>query len=163
MSVGCKSSMSMVCLRRKNSISGDAMHVNPSPAAAWTCRRKIWRGSIKEGWPSGMTTSQNIRAACISGTSCSKGRTWKVDGSGIAILSDSEIREKPSMEDPSKPTPSSKADSSSDGLITTDFNPPMRSVNHNRMKRISRSSTVRRTNSCWLLIVLTLVETTHPR
>src|SRR5699024_1506875 len=98
----------------------------------------------------------------ISGTACSKGNTWNVEGSGIAILTDSEIREKPSIDEPSKPTPSSNADSSSEGLITTDFNPPMRSVNHNRIKRISRSSTVRRTNSCWLLMVLTLVETVHP-
>src|SRR5699024_10075599 len=110
-----------------------------------------------------MTTSQNIRAACMSGTSCSNGKTWKVDGSGIAILSDSEIREKPSIDEPSKPTPSSKADSSSDGLITTDFNPPIKSVNHNRMKRTSCSLTVRRNDSGWLLIVLTLVETSFAR
>ena len=44
--------------------------------------------------------------------------------------------------------PSSNADSSSAGATETLFSVPRTSVNHNRTKRISRSSSVRSTNSC---------------
>src|SRR5258707_791051 len=44
--------------------------------------------------------------------------------------------------------PSSKAASSSAGATDTLFNVPRTSVNHSRTKRMSRSSSVRRTNSC---------------
>ena len=44
-----------------------------------------------------------------------------VDGSGIAIMSDSSIALKPVIDDPSKPMPSVKAASSSERLIEKDF------------------------------------------
>ncbi len=59
----------------------------------------------------------------------------------------------PSMAEPSKPRPSSNAASSSAGAIATDFSVPNTSVNHRRIKRTSRSSTVRSANSCCLSIV----------
>ena len=83
--------------------------------------------------------SQNILP-----TPCSSGRhgsTAKVEGSGIAIMSDSSIALNPVMEDPSNPIPSSKASSSSWELIENDFNWPKISVNQKRMKRMLRSST----------------------
>src|SRR5919201_1480439 len=46
--------------------------------------------------------------------------------------------------------PRSKASSSSAGVIANDFRKPSTSVNHRRMKRTSRSSTVRSTYSCCL-------------
>ena len=63
-------------------------------------------------------------------------------GSGIAIMSDSSIALKPVIEEPSKPIPDSNAPSSSFALIENDFSCPSMSVNHRRMKRISRSATI---------------------
>ena len=68
---------------------------------------------------SGVSTSQNRRATpCSSGR---HGRIANVDGSGIAIMSDSSIALKPVIEEPSKPMPSEKAASSSARLIEKDF------------------------------------------
>src|SRR5699024_604012 len=58
----------------------------------------------------------------------------------------------PSTAEPSKPMPSAKAPSSSAGTMATDFSCPSTSVNHSRMNRTSRSSTVLRTNSSCLVI-----------
>ena len=60
-------------------------------------------------------------------------------GSGIAIMSDSSIGLKPVIEEPSKPIPPSNASPSSVALIENDFSCPRMSVNHSRMKRMSRS------------------------
>ncbi|CAB4877712.1 unannotated protein [freshwater metagenome] len=97
-----------------------------------------------------MVISQNIRAA--PGDSVRHGRIENVVGSGLANMSDSVTRANPSMADPSNPIPSSKAFSNSAGAIATDLRKPKTSVNHNRTKRIFRSSIVRSTNSCCLLI-----------
>ncbi len=78
----------------------------------------------------------------------SNGNTWKVVGSGIATMSDSCTRAKPSIADPSNPIPSAKAASSSAGATETLLRVPSTSVNQSRTNRISRSSRVRRTNSC---------------
>ena len=89
--------------------------------------------------------SQNIRA-----TPCSAGRHGRIAnvvGSGIAIMSDSSIALKPVIEEPSNPIPPSNASASSVALIENDFSWPRMSVNHRRMKRISRSSTSARTSS----------------
>src|SRR6266542_5404953 len=51
------------------------------------------------------------------------------------------------MAEPSKIMPCSKASSSSAGVIANDFRKPSTSVNQSRMKRMSRSSTIRRTYS----------------
>ncbi|CAB4839185.1 unannotated protein [freshwater metagenome] len=67
-------------------------------------------------------------------------------------MSDSVTRATHSIAEPSKPIPSSNAFSNSAGAIATDFRKPKTSVNHKRTKRILRSSIVRRTNSCCLLI-----------
>src|SRR5579884_2266681 len=91
--------------------------------------------------------SQNMRAEWWWPELVVHGRIWNVDGSGCATVSDSETRANPSMEEPSKPMPSSKAPSSSAGAIATDLRNPSTSVNHSRTKRISRSSSVRSTNS----------------
>ena len=78
------------------------------------------------------------------------GRTWNVDGSGRAIMSASYTRVRPSIALPSNPIPSENAASSSAGATATDLRIPSTSVNQRRMKRMSRSSTVRSTNSCCL-------------
>ncbi len=58
--------------------------------------------------------------------SCSgrQGIRAKVEGSGIAIMSDSSIGLKPVIEEPSKPMPPSKASSSSAALIEKLFSWP---------------------------------------
>src|SRR5437763_2156863 len=89
--------------------------------------------------------SQNIRA-----TPCSAGRhgsTANVSGSGIAIMSDSSIGLKPVIEEPSKPIPPSNASASSVALIENALSWPRMSVNHRRMKRMSRSETSEMTSS----------------
>src|SRR5436305_12668377 len=110
-------------------------------------RRSTCRGSAYEGDPSGIRMSQNIRA--VPGAWSRHGSTWNVVGSGRASMSDSCTRAKPSIAEPSKPMPSANAPSSSAGATATDLRKPSTSVNHNRTKRMSRSSMVRRTNSCW--------------
>src|SRR6185436_9839934 len=89
--------------------------------------------------------SQNIRPTPLS--SGRHGRTANVDGSGIAIMSDSSIALKPVMDEPSKPMPPSNASSSSSLLIEKLFSCPRMSVNQKRMKRMSRSSTIDLTSS----------------
>src|SRR5690349_622117 len=110
-----------------------------------SARRSTNRGSAQDGEPSGMRMSQNIRAE--SPAPFFHGSTWNVPGSGLAIMSLSEARAKPSIAEPSKPMPSAKAPSSSAGATATDLRKPSTSVNHSRTKRISRSSSVRSTNS----------------
>ena len=119
-------------------------------AAFSKVRRKTFRGSAGDADPSGIAISQNIRAA--PGASVRHGRIEKVAGSGFANISDSVMRAKPSMAEPSKPIPSAKAFSNSAGAIATDFRKPRTSVNHKRTKRMLRSSSVLRTNSCCLLV-----------
>ena len=126
------------------------------PAALPNMRRKTLRGSAGEGCPSGIVISQNILAA--PGDSVRHGRTEKVVGSGFANMSDSVTRANPSIAEPSKPIPSSKAFSSSAGAIATDFKKPRTSVNHKRTKRIFRSSIVRRTNSCCLSVSMDMSD-----
>ena len=75
------------------------------------------------------------------------GRILKVDGSGIAIMSDSSIALNPVIDEPSKPMPPSKASSSSCALIEKLFSWPRMSVNQSRTKRMSRSSTKALTSS----------------
>ena len=111
-----------------------------------------YRGSPSYGTPSGLTTSQIIRATFEpSSWPCSsvgRGINWKVAGSGIATMSDSSIRLKPVIDDPSKPIPSSSAPGISDGVIANDLRCPSRSVNQKRTCSMSSSlmrfSTARR-------------------
>src|ERR1700749_4740625 len=98
--------------------------------------------------------SQNMRAT--PGYSPRQGRSWNVDGSGRAIMSDSCTRAKPSIAEPSKPMPSAKAPSSSAGATATDLSEPSTAVNQSRTKRMSRSSSVRSTNSPCLSTGITL-------
>ncbi len=70
------------------------------------------------------------------------GNSSKVLGSGLARASLSCTRLNPSMAEPSKCMPSSKAFSSSAGEMATDFSWPRTSVNQSRMRRTPRSSTV---------------------
>ena len=92
--------------------------------------------------------SQNTRATGAS-SGC-QGRIWNVLGSGRASTSLSWTRLKPSMADPSKVMPSSRAFSSSAGVMAKVLGVPRTSVNHSWTKRTPRSSTVRSTYSCWL-------------
>ena len=87
--------------------------------------------------------SQNMRASGAVGSA--QGSSSKEFGSGMARTSLSCTREKPSMEEPSKVMPSSRAFSSSAGLMAKLFSCPRTSVNHRRMRRTPRSSTDRRT------------------
>src|SRR5689334_20095041 len=89
--------------------------------------------------------SQNIRPTPSS--SGRQGRMRNVLGSGIAIMSDSSIGLKPVIEDPSNPIPPSNASASSVALIENALSWPRMSVNHRRMKRMSRSETSEITSS----------------
>jgi hypothetical protein len=86
--------------------------------------------------------SQKIRAV---GSSWAHGSSSKVDASGTARTSDSCVRLKPSIELPSNVMPSSKAPSSSAGLMAKLLSLPRTSVNHMLTRRTPRSSTVRST------------------
>ena len=82
-------------------------------------------------------------------TAFSRGRhgsTANVLGSGIAIMSDSSIRLKPVIDEPSKPMPSSSAPSSSSLPTAKLFSWPRMSVNQSRMNWMSCSSTSARTS-----------------
>jgi hypothetical protein len=77
------------------------------------------------GVPSGRTTSQIMRAT-FEPTSCpcsstGRGSSWNVSGSGIATMSDSSIRLKPVIDEPSNPMPSSSASGISEGVMANDF------------------------------------------
>ena len=75
----------------------------------------------------------------------------------MAMVSDSEMRENPSMAEPSNPMPSANALSNSAGAMATDLRVPRMSLNQSRTIRISRSSTARSTYSCWESMGLTIV------
>jgi hypothetical protein len=91
--------------------------------------------------------SQNTRADVP--TPSAHGRISKLLGSGLASTSDSCTRENPSIDEPSKRMPSSNAPSSSTGEMANDLSWPSTSVNHRRIMRTPRSSTVRSTYSRW--------------
>ena len=92
--------------------------------------------------------SQKTRATGAS-SGC-QGRIWNVLASGRASTSLSWTREKPSMAEPSKVMPSSRAFSSSAGVMAKVLGVPRTSVNHSCTNRTARSSTVLSTYSCWL-------------
>ncbi len=79
-----------------------------------------------------MRTSQNMRATALD--SGRQGSTWNVEASGYASMSDSCVRQNPSMQLPSKPMPSASASSSSPGTTANDFMAPSTSVNQKRTK-----------------------------
>ena len=93
--------------------------------------------------------SQNMRATAFS-SSGRQGISAKVEGSGIAIMSDSSIGLKPVIEEPSKPMPPSKASSSSAALIEKLLSWPSTSVNQSRTKRTSLSLTISTTSAALL-------------
>ena len=111
------------------------------------------RGSPSKGSRDGVRMSQNTRATALCSPSL-RVMSWNVLASGNASMSDSSRRAKPSTAEPSKPTPSSKASSSSSGEIENDLRLPSTSVNHRRTKRMSRSSTVLRTKSILLSVLM---------
>src|SRR5579884_2244811 len=89
--------------------------------------------------------SQNIRATpCSAGR---QGRMANVLASGMAIMSDSSIGLNPVIDEPSNPIPPSNASPSSVALIENDLSWPRMSVNHRRMKRMSRSCASEMTSS----------------
>ena len=87
--------------------------------------------------------SQNMRA--VTASSADRGRSWNVFGSGLASMSDSWTRLNPSIEEPSNVIPSSRASSSSAGVMSKCFGVPSTSLNHSWTNRTPRSSTVRST------------------
>jgi hypothetical protein len=87
--------------------------------------------------------SQNMRASGACGSA--HGNSSKLLGSGRARTSASCTREKPSIDDPSKVIPSSRAFSNSAGLMAKLFRLPRTSVNQSRIRRTPRSSTERNT------------------
>ena len=106
--------------------------------ARFRFRFSTYRGSPSNGSPPGIKISQNMRATAR----CSvdrQGSSWKVSGSGSATISLSSMRAKPSIEEPSKPIPSSRAPSNSSAVMAKFFNIPRISVNHSRMNLISCS------------------------
>ena len=103
------------------------------------------RGSPSNGWPSVVSTSQKRRATRFS--LGRHGRIANVDGSGMAIMSDSSMRANPSIEEPSKPTPSSSASASPSMVIAMLLSEPRMSVNQSRMNLTSCSRAVCITNS----------------
>src|SRR5438270_9632075 len=74
--------------------------------------------------------SQIMRATFVS--PAFHGISWKVSGSGIATMSDSSIALRPVIDEPSKPIPSSRASSTSFGVIAKLFRCPSMSVNQRR-------------------------------
>ena len=86
--------------------------------------------------------SQNMRATGLLGLPRDD---LERGGVGDAIMSDSWMRLKPSIDEPSKPIPSRNAPSSSCDVIVNDFRNPSTSVNQRRTNRMPRSSIVRRT------------------
>ena len=104
---------------------------------------KTWRGSPSKGPPAGRRTSQNIRATAF--WRGRQGRIEKVAGSGIATMSLSSRRAKPSTVDPSNAIPCSSAPSSSASVMANPFRLPRMSVNQSRMNLTSFSFALRRT------------------
>ena len=100
--------------------------------------------------------SQKTRATGTS-SGC-QGRSLEGLASGRASTSLSWTRVKPSMAEPSKVMPSSRAFSSSAGVMLKVLAVPRTSVNQSWTKRMPRSSTVLRTYSCWLRISPPLVR-----
>ena len=115
--------------------------------------------SRRAGAPGAGRGAGRPRTACARASGCRRtsaprpassgrhGSTANVLGSGIAIMSDSSIALKPVIEEPSKPIPPSNASASSVALIENAFSWPRMSVNHRRMKRMSRSATSEITSS----------------
>ena len=68
-----------------------------------------------------------------------QGSTWKVEGSGMATISDSSARVRPSTEAPSKLAPFRNTPSSSSTVMANPFRVPKISVNQRRMNLTSLS------------------------
>ena len=119
--------------------------MNPRFSALWNMTRRHSRGSPGKALRSGVQTSQNTRAT--PSWLGRQGSTWKVEASGKASISASSGVAKPSIAEPSKPMPSSKATSRSSGEMAKLLSRPSTSVNLRRTKRMPRSSTVRITKS----------------
>ena len=113
--------------------------------ASWRFRTP--RGSPGKGSPFGVKTSQMTRALPVCSRSSpfvpmpgSQGMALNVSRSGTRNMSDSAMRAKPSMLDPSNHLPCSTASSSWCIGTWTDFTWPTMSVNWRLTKRRLRSS-----------------------
>src|SRR3954447_5654390 len=109
-------------------------------SARASARRMTKRGSPSYGSPPGLSTSQ-ISRPTLWVSPVRQGRIRNVVGSGIATMSDSSIRLKPVIDEPSKPMPSSSAPASSSRPTANDLSAPKMSVNQNRMNSTLCSST----------------------
>jgi hypothetical protein len=134
-------------LRRKNSSSGPVLRTNPLSFRRASWRFRTPRGSPGKGSPFGVKTSQMTRADPVCSFSLpsvpmpgSHGIALKVSRSGTRNMSDSAMRAKPSMLEPSNHLPRSTASSSWCIGTWTDFTWPTMSVNWRLTKRRLRSS-----------------------
>ena len=109
-------------------------------------------GQPSNGVPSRLEMSQNARAGdgVTLPARCETAGSGRSSGPGCASTSLSCTRLKPSIAEPSKVMPSSRAFSSSAGVMLKVFGMPSTSVNQSWMNRTPRSSTVRSTYSRWL-------------
>ena len=91
--------------------------------------------------------------------------SWKVAGSGMAIMSDSSIALKPVIDEPSKPIPSSSAPSSSGTVTAKLLRWPSMSVNQRWTKPTSSSLTLFITSrrACGSLVALPLSTCAIPQ
>ena len=82
---------------------GVGVEAEPEAAALASARLSANRGSANDGEPSGSRTSQKMRA--VPGLGSPRQHLERA-GSGRTSMSASWTRAKPSIEEPSKPTPS---------------------------------------------------------
>ncbi len=97
------------------------------------CRFSVWRGQPANGLPSGSMTSQTRRATFPFG--CDHGKMRNVSRSGTRPMSDSSIRVKPSIEEPSNWISPSSAFSNCERGTSTFLMIPRMSVNCRRRNR----------------------------
>ena len=114
-------------------------------SARRSTRRSTPRGSPTKGVPSVLYTSQNMRATLPPATF--SGTMRKLSRSGYRHWSDSWMRVKPSMEEPSNMTWLFTAFSTWEAVMATFFIWPKMSVNCIRMNSISSSRTRRMMSS----------------
>ena len=115
-------------------------------------RLSVWRGQPANGLPSGSMTSQTRRATFPFG--CDHGKMRNVSRSGTSPMSDSSMRVKPSIEDPSNWISPSSAFSNCERGTSTFLMIPRMSVNCRRRKRTPSLSQVFRISTALIPAIL---------
>ena len=136
----------LALLRRREveelDVGSDEERVARARAPPAGCVAAPGAGRPRTRVPSRLWMSQNTRASVACSLGSPHGSTSNVLASGMASTSLSWMRPKPSIDEPSNVIPSSSAFSSSAGLMAKLFRLPSTSVNHSRISRTPRSSTV---------------------